>query len=458
MRKNSLNAEIWKYFFLFAVLILGFLWLSQVLFLNSYYKSQRINDIRQVVLKIKKIKNIEDYEKINDLAIEKEVCVEITDNNLSSIYYSSFFGKGCVSSKNITNNYKFDFINSNLKSKTYEVMNNDYDSEALIYALKLDNNKYVFANSALKPIDATAKIIKKQLVIITFIILLLAFVLTYFISSYISRPIVKMNMAAKKLANNDFNVNFDCDNNILEIKELAQTLNYAKNELSKTDELRRDLMANVSHDLKTPLTMIKAYAEMSRDLHQEENKRKENMNIIIDEVDRLTVLVNDILTLSSMQSNILNLEIEEFDLVELIETVLKRYSIFAEVKNYKFIFNHKNKKLQIKADKKKIEQVIYNLVNNAINYTGEDLLVKINLVKRKEDILVEICDTGKGISDLELPYIWDKYYKSKKNHQRNIIGTGLGLSIVKNILELHKYEYGVKSSPKGTTFYFYIKN
>ena len=159
-----------------------------------------------------------------------------------------------------------------------------------------------------------------------------------------------------------------------------------------------------------------------------------------------------------MQSNILNLEIEEFDLVELIETVLKRYSIFAEVKNYKFIFNHKNKKLQIKADKKKIEQVIYNLVNNAINYTGEDLLVKINLVKRKEDILVEICDTGKGISDLELPYIWDKYYKSKKNHQRNIIGTGLGLSIVKNILELHKYEYGVKSSPKGTTFYFYIKN
>lgn len=110
----------------------------------------------------------------------------------------------------------------------------------------------------------------------------------------------------------------------------------------------------------------------------------------------------------------------------------------------------------INADKKMIEQVIYNLINNAINYTGDDKVVTIK-ISLADNILVEIIDTGKGINKSELPYIWDKYYKNKKKHKRNLIGTGLGLSIVKNILKLHEYEYGVKSRKnKGSTFYFII--
>ena len=216
-------------------------------------------------------------------------------------------------------------------------------------------------------------------------------------------------------------------------------------------------MANVSHDLKTPLTMIKAYAEMSRDLNGEDKvKRDKNMNVIIEEVDRLTILVNDILTLSSMQSKINELNLEEFDIVSLINTILKRYEIFKETENYNFIFENK-KKILITADKKKIEQVIYNLINNAINYTGDDNLVTIKVISKKDCVRVEIKDTGKGINEEDIPYIWDRYYKNKKKHKRNLIGTGLGLSIVKSILELHKYNYGVKSEKnKGTTFYFEI--
>ena len=218
-------------------------------------------------------------------------------------------------------------------------------------------------------------------------------------------------------------------------------------------------MANVSHDLKTPLTMIKAYAEMSTDIHSNnKEKQKEDMDIIISEVDRLTILVEDILNLSKMQSNIDSLNIEEFDLISLCNKILKKYKLYQETENYKFIFNHNEKEIIINADKKKLEQVIYNLLNNAINYTGKDNLITLNINKNKEKILIEIIDTGKGIKDEDIPYIWDRYYKNKKKHKRNLIGTGLGLSIVKNILELHNYKYGVKSKiNEGTNFYFEIK-
>ena len=226
----------------------------------------------------------------------------------------------------------------------------------------------------------------------------------------------------------------------------------------KTDELRRDLMANVSHDLKTPLTMIKAYAEMIRDIsYKDQDKMNEHLSIIVDETDRLTVLVNDILDLSRMQSNADSLSIEKFDLADDIKTIVNRYQIIKETEKYTINLDMPNS-IMIKADKKKLNQVIYNLINNAINYTGDDKTVTVRVTRHKKYYLVEIIDTGKGIKESEIPYIWNKYYKNDKNHQRNVVSTGLGLSIVKEILELHDYEYGVKSVlKKGTTFYFKIK-
>lgn len=174
------------------------------------------------------------------------------------------------------------------------------------------------------------------------------------------------------------------------------------------------------------------------------------------ETDRLTILVNDILTLSKLETLTEELEITEFDLIELINEIIKKYEVLKEQENYTFNFIHKSKKVLIKADKKRLAQVIYNLINNAINYTGDDNTVTIKITT-KENILVEIIDTGKGIKEEDIPYIWNKYYKNKKKHKRNLIGTGLGLSIVKNILENHHYKYGVKSKKdKGSNFYFII--
>ena len=457
--KNSIKYEMIKYFSLFSLIILSFLWIFQSLFFKYFYEEQKKSDILNVASKIKNNRYSFNYEYIiNSLATDKSVCVEIDSKDTSIIYSSTFFGKGCLRQDD---DYKIKFINSDKEEEIYEIQNKEFDNKTFLYALKLDDERYAFINASIEPIDGTVNLITKQLIVMTIIILVLSFTLAYFISNHLSKPIKETTNKAKEFATGNFDVDFNDNSNILEIKELNKTLNYAKDELSKTEELRRDLMANVSHDLKTPLTMIKAYAEMSIDLHLDnKEKQKEDMETIISETDRLTILVNDILELSKMQSNIEQLNITEFDIIELTENIIKKYSLLEDLENYKLIFNHKDKKLLIKADKKKLEQVIYNLINNAINYTGDDNTVIVNITKKKnKDILVEIIDSGKGIKEEDLPYIWDRYYKNKKKHKRNVIGTGLGLNIVKNIFEEHNYEYGVKTNKdKGSNFYFIIKN
>lgn len=452
MKKNSLNQKIWKYFLIFSLFILSFLWFFQVIFFNKYYEITKIQDTKTVAKKIKNNQSSNYLASIiNKNSLEKEVCVEIVDSGGITLYRSAFRGKGCLQGQS----YKALFITSGKSEGTYEIINQEYDTNSLVSALKLDNGTFAFVNTSLDPIESTVVILKNQLLVITIITILLAFTISYFISIHISKPIENISNEAKHLAKGNFNIDF-AENDILEINELAKTLNYTKNELIKTDELRRDLMANVSHDLKTPLTMIKAYAEMSTDLHSHnKEKQKEDMEIIINETNRLTTLVNDILILSKMQSDIEELNIESFDLVEQTNNILKSYSYLKELENYNFIFKHNKKKIILKADKKKIEQAIYNLINNAINYTGDDNKIYITITDKNNIIRVEIKDTGKGIKKEDLPYIWDKYYKNKKKHKRNLIGTGLGLSIVKNILEKHNFNYGVTTKEnKGTSFYF----
>lgn len=459
MNKNKLSIKVWKYFVLFSVLVLMFLWFFQVIFLKTYYKRTKTKEIKQVAKIIYKNKSSYNISQIIDnITYDKSICVEITNGNGRSVNSSSFLSRGCLVGEIKNFPYKNIFINSNLNSATYELKNPRFNNQILVYAMKLDDESYAFINTSIDPIDSTVNILKNQLIIVSIIVLVLSFLIAYFVSKRISDPIVKINKAAKKMAKENYNILFDNNIDIEEISELANTLNYLCDELSKTDELRRDLMANVSHDLKTPLTMIKAYAEMAVDLNLNNKKKlRENMNVIVDETDRLTSLVNDILTLSKMQSEIDTIYIKEFDLVLEIKTILKRYQIVIEKEGYTFDFISNKEQINIKADQKKIDQVIYNLINNAINYTGVDNRIIIKVSEHDCNIKVEIIDTGDGVMEEDIPYIWDKYYKNKKKHKRNLIGTGLGLSIVKNILELHGFDYGVTTEKgKGSNFYFCI--
>ena len=453
MKSNKkLKFHIWLYLIIFTLIIILFLWLFQVIFINKYYELSKIDQIKNTTLKI--IRNYsDDSEYLDKISYEDNVCIEVVENRMT-IYSSNESNRGCL-----TSNYKYknEFYNSGESEQTIKLINPLFNTKTLIYAKKYNDDITIFVNASLEPLDTTISILSNQLIIVSLIVIVLALIIGYFISKRISKPIENMNEDALKLANGDYNFQFDNNSNISEIDTLASTLNYAKKELEHTDELRRDLMANVSHDLKTPLTMIKGYAEMIRDLNYDnEEKRNANLNVIIEESERLNVLVEDILTLSKIQANKDTINKEDFDLVELINNIIKRYSIYKETEGYNFEVNTPDKVI-INADKKRIEQVIYNLINNAINYTGDDNKVIINVIQDKK-IRVEIKDTGNGIKEEDLPHIWEKYYHSKKKHKRNVIGTGIGLSIVKTILESHKFKYGVISEVgKGTTFYFEIR-
>ena len=168
-------------------------------------------------------------------------------------------------------------------------------------------------------------------------------------------------------------------------------------------------------------------------------------------------MVNDLLDLSKLEAHAEELNITRYDLVADINAILKRYDIIKETENYKFIVDMPSK-AYVLADQSKMDQVIYNLINNAIEHTGEDLTVKITVKKQKDTYLVEITDSGKGISEADKALVWNKYYKKEKNHKRNVVGSGIGLSIVKEVLEHHKFEYGIDSKlNEYTTFYFKIK-
>ena len=454
-KTNSINFKTLSYFIIFATAILFALWIFQIVFLKVFYEKYQIQDINKISRKIAKLDIISE-EELEDIAFKNNVCIEYVKDG--SITYFNEKMPACEFNKprsNI-NMYKKDLSLNTDTISTIKLVNNEFDVRGILSSIKLDNAE-VFVYSTLEDVNSTTVVLQNQLIYIILLAIVLSCVLAWYISRRLTKPIVDITKSAKKMGEGNYDVVFK-QSGIEEIDELADTLNYAKKEISKIDELRRDLMANVSHDLKTPLTMIKAYAEMIKDFsYKDEEKRNQHLDIIIDETNRLNTLVNDILLLSKSQADVDNLNIEEYDLVMEVKSILKKYEIIKETEDYKILLNAP-KKAMIKADKNKLNQVIYNLINNAINYTGKDKKVTVKIIEENKKYIIQIIDTGKGIKEEDLKHIWDKYYKNDKNHQRNVVGTGLGLSIVKSILTQHNFKFGVESKiNKGTTFYFEIK-
>ena len=451
-KKHSINLKTLVYLVIFSVSILLILWVFQNIFLNYFYKKYQIKNTNNVA----NIIYNNDYSKldIESLAYKYNVCIQI-DTNLGFYKNYNTMMNGCELKNKYISVYKNKIMKSYSKIKAIEIIDRNLETKGILYGLKKDSS-IIYIFSPIEEINTTSIILRSQLIYIIIVVMIIAIIVSYFLSKKITGPITKITAKAKELGNGNYDLRIE-ESDIKEIDDLANTLNEVGMELSKTDELRRDLMANVSHDLKTPLTMIKAYAEMVKDIsYKDDKKRTEHLNIIIDETNRLTLLVNDILELTKEEANADFLKIEEYDLVNEIKKIIEKYEIIKETENYNFILDMPNVAI-VKADKSKINQVAYNLINNAINYTGNDKIVKVNIIEEENDYLVEIADTGKGISNKDLKYIWNRYYKNEKNHKRNVVGSGVGLSIVKSILIRHNFEYGVKSKKnKGTIFYFRI--
>ena len=282
-------------------------------------------------------------------------------------------------------------------------------------------------------------------------ILLATTLLGFTMAKSISQPIIETNRAARELSRSRY-TRPPHSGGYREIAELNDTLIRAAEDLGKVEDLQRELIANISHDLRTPLTMIGGYAEAMRDIPEEATP--ENLQIIIDETNRLSSMVNEVLDFSHLRTGKLELEQTDFNLTEEIREIVGRVSKMTAVDGYTVVFEETEDRF-VHGDSKRISQVIYNLLGNALTYTGEDKTVRVSQKVIGSNVQVSVSDSGEGIPEADLPYIWDRYYRSRDNHRRAVIGSGLGLNICRGILEKHEAPYGVQSEiGQGTTFWF----
>lgn len=239
--------------------------------------------------------------------------------------------------------------------------------------------------------------------------------------------------------------------------KMADTILRNIDELKKVDSLRRELIANVSHDLRSPLAIVHGYIEtlMIKDKTLTEEERQKYLQIVLDSSDRLKQLVADLFELSKLEANQVKLEEEPFFINELVADAAQRYSIMAGHKNIRIQSEIATSVPMVKADISLMERVIQNLMSNAIQYTPEKGEIKLAVRKVEDAIEVNIENTGEGIQEKDLPHLFDRYYKVNKE-KSGIEGTGLGLAIVKKILDLHNISINVKSKAGELTSFSFL--
>lgn len=475
MNKYRLRWKIFGFLIGFCALLLVILWLFQTVFLNSFYLRIKVNEIKSNASTI--AKNIDHKDLTNligTISDNSDMFVEIMATDARNIYSSGSL------KNNVPFSEKQDFINkaeekngeyyeyrtSKFPSKPMD--GNDFvgripqehkqDMQSLVYikiAESENNGKIIiFINSIISPVNATVTTLRYQLYFITGIMFILSIILAFIIAKRVSKPIEEINKSAKVLARGNYETQFK-GKGFLEICELSDTLNTTAIELNKVEVLRRELMANISHDLRTPLSLIYSYAEMMHDFPAEITQ--DQTQIIMDEAQRLSTLVNDVLDISKLEAGTQQLNLEEFNLTQSLKITTERISELIKKDGYNLAFNYDNE-VNVSADEVKITQVFYNLLINAINYTGGDKTIKVSQTITDGKVRIAVKDTGDGIATEAMPYIWDRYYKVDKKHKRAVTGTGLGLSIVKKVIELHGGGFGVESEiGKGSTFWFELK-
>lgn len=454
-------------FFFFTSILIITIFTIQALSLKSYYRDLKLSNIDSFIDDFSKIINTNNFrnEDAFKVVLDNNACLSLFNSKGKLLYWADSIGDSCILNRDEIfegDKHNFnknpDYLINKLSSAdnytlTYESKINNKDM--LLYAKKIDLDLvsyYMIINTTLEPIDSYYFFIYNQIFYIAGIVFIFALIFAYYLAHKFTSPLISLSRYAKSISYGYF-PKIDKEKTYFnEYQSLLDSLSEASDKLSKLDDLRKDLISNVSHDIKTPLTNIAAYAEMIKDISGNDPiKRNMHLDTIISEVDYLNKLTNDLNDLANYEIGYINLKKSNFDLDKLILEVINSYNSF----NYNFITNLDP--CLIFADKLKIKQVLHNFISNAIKYSEEGSEIRINLKKQKKDYLIEIIDEGIGIKLEEQPYVWDRYYKIEKKFNRNIKQTGLGLSIVRAILLAHNYKFGLKSKVnEGSNFFFMI--
>lgn len=471
---KSIRAKLWLAMMGFAAFIMLFLWLFQVVFLNSYYTIFVIEKVKSqaksIIENIEQLENLEQLNQNEDIinqldqfVYQQQVSLEIYDED-AKIVYQNYTGSNSIIPGGMHDIYDTVYQNASLGTETSQIFTHPkYGNEIKVIGIpfsSLRENQLTGVFMIIMPLAAveeTVTILKSQLVLLSVILLIAALVLSFFVSRKMAKPISEITKQADYYAKGDYGKRIEQPGQD-EIGKLAMQMNQMGDALMRNDILQKELIANISHELRTPLTLIKGYAETIRDITgNNPEKREKQLGIIITETERLSHMVSEILDFSKLQADVKTLKLESFSLTDLL-CDLKNHFELGSFGHSLSLDELPTEDFMVVADKSMIQQVFYNLIGNAYKFSGENKSVEIRMQDQKDTITIQIKDYGVGISEDQLPYVFDRFYQVPLPDGEKQNGTGLGLAIVKRILQLHNSSFGVESKKnQGSTFWFTLK-
>ena len=488
MKVKSFKTKLWLYFALFTAIIFSVLWLLQIVFLQGFYNQMLIRSTKSAAEKIVKNSDSENItEVIDNITRGNSLLVYITDSDGNVLYISDEYKnthkenglkereaeqKGLVEpeQKGMGEKFKkhnggyrslpenFESFLDSLKSSGSGVTeySNDclYVYGAYIDFYGVDGKAVLYVSTTLNAVGSTVTIIGYQLAIVTAFSLVIGFVLAWFIARRFAKPVSSLSEKAKSLGEDtkksDFKKGF-CS----ELDELSNTLDETNEKLKKSKSFQHELLANISHDLRTPLTMIKGYAESVSDMGDDEEQRRADAAIIIREADRLTALVNEILEYPELESDGRTDDFVILDYSKLVNKVADNFESLYK-RDGGVIDRNIDENVLVNGNGGRLERAVYNLSDNAVRHTGDCKKIRIELRAVGGKAVLSVIDFGEGIAQEELEAIWDRYYTSRQRGGKGV--SGLGLAIVKQITTLHGGACFAQSEPgKGSSFIIELK-
>lgn len=442
----------------FIGLMLALILFLQTTFLDGTYKNNKIAYLKDTAAQIDEgIQNDDILSVLEDISFSNEVCVRVITDAVGFTTYqeASSCALGKLSNKQLNKIAATTFDNG---GEALFDSNSSNIKNAYIYS-KLskvnDENVLIMLSTSIVPLQSTIDTMYDQFNIIIIVVVIATILLALCLSSLIVKPIKKIEMEATNLPSGKYDHKL-IKTDAREIENLNNTLARANEEIIKADVARKELIGNVSHDLRTPLTMIVGYGEMIRDFPEENNA--ENINVIINEAKRLSTLVDDLLDLSKVESGKIEFHNKDIKISDLLGSVYNQFEPYCKANNIELVLNIEDSDVVVSVDENRLKQVLHNFMSNALNYNdAKDTKIIIGEEKVDGAYRIYVYDNGSGVKEEDKDKIWNRYYKVDKEHKRSHIGSGIGLSLCKDILDKMGYKYGVDSVYKEySKFYFDI--
>ncbi|SNX54255.1 HAMP domain-containing sensor histidine kinase [Thermoanaerobacterium sp. RBIITD] len=441
---KGIRGKLFMTYIIITGLIFLLFYLSQVVFIEKIYTYYKVNQLKSYSSKIINSINKNNDKTINELIDESNAKVSVITDEGNIILGSH--GNGPGGGLGIPRIY----LNTDKKISviefTHPVLGVKYLAVINSFTYKSQGAKLIMS-IPMSIITDTAAIFKEEFFLILLISIIIIIIVSSIMSKKLTKPINNLKKAAHDIASGNLNVKIDLKTSD-EIEDLAASMNDMAVNLNRAEKFRKDLIANITHDLKTPLGLIKGYCEMLLDFYgDDKHKRDAYLNTMIKEVDRMSKMIDNVLSLSKLQSGLIKLNISSFNLKSLVEEVVNSFEPLLREKNINIKMD--NIDVMVNADKELIRRVFINIISNSIKSIKDSGVITITSMQDDGYVKIKISDTGKGMSKEDLQNIFKKFYKGEQS------GTGLGLAIVKEILDLHGSKYFFESEiNKGTSFFF----